>query len=191
MKEVNPIRDKVILNCIAKDLKEQNERDYMIFMCGIYLGRRISDILKLRVCDLKDKKGKIKEYMYVTETKTKKQIQLPINKRLRKELDAYLRDMLPHEYIFKTRVTLHKGNYSMHRSTFYKILRTAAAKYGLERIGCHTMRKTFGYWHYMDHKDAVILMEIFGHSDVSVTLRYIGINQKNIDDSMENFDLFD
>jgi len=189
MKEVNPIRDKVILECIAKDLKESNDRDYMIFVCGLYLGRRISDILKLKVADLK-KDGKIKDHIFVREAKTKKQIQLPISKELRKELDVYLKDKLPHEYIFKTRVTEHKGDYAMHRSTYYKIIKKAAAKYGLERIGCHTMRKTFGYWHYKEHKDAVILMEIFGHSDVSVTLRYIGINQKNIDDSMENFKLF-
>lgn len=189
MKEVNPIRDKVILECIAKDLREQSERDYMIFMCGLYLGRRISDILKLKVSDLM-KNGKIKDHIFVRETKTKKQIQLPIGKELKKALEIYLKDMLPHEYIFKTRVTDHKGNYSMHRSTYYKILKKAAAKYGLEKIGCHTMRKTFGYWHYTENKDAVVLMEIFGHSDVSVTLRYIGINQKNIDDSMENFKLF-
>lgn len=39
------------------------------------------------------------------------------------------------------------------------------------------MRKTFGYFHYQQYKDVVILQEIFNHSSPSVTLRYIGINQ--------------
>lgn len=60
---------------------------------------------------------------------------------------------------------------------------------GLEEIGTHTMRKTFGYWHYQQYKDVAILQEIFNHSSPSVTLRYIGINQDNIDKSYMNFSL--
>ena len=56
-------------------------------------------------------------------------------------------------------------------------------------IGTHTMRKTFGHWHYQQYKDVAILQEIFNHSSPSVTLRYIGINQDNIDKSYMNFSL--
>ena len=51
------------------------------------------------------------------------------------------------------------------------------------------MRKTFGYWHYQKYKDVAILQEIFNHLSPSVTLRYIGINQDNIDKSYMNFSL--
>ena len=40
---------------VADYLKAQNERDYVLFMFGIYTGLRISDILKFRVRDVKDK----------------------------------------------------------------------------------------------------------------------------------------
>jgi dihydrofolate reductase len=65
-----------------------------------------------------------------------------------------------------------------------------AKKYKLEKIGCHTMRKTFGYHYYQKFKDAVTLMEIFGHADISITLRYIGINQDVINRTMKNFKIF-
>mgnify|MGYP002509035684 CR=1 FL=1 len=40
---------------VADYLKARNERDYVLFMFGIYTGLRISDILKFRVRDVKDK----------------------------------------------------------------------------------------------------------------------------------------
>lgn len=53
---VEPIRDFNIIQDIADVLREQRERDYVLFMSGLYLGRRISDILPLRVRDVRDKK---------------------------------------------------------------------------------------------------------------------------------------
>ncbi len=45
MKYVMPIEDKKIISDIGDYLMGRNERDYVLFMTGIYLGRRISDIL--------------------------------------------------------------------------------------------------------------------------------------------------
>lgn len=187
MNEVQPIRDPYLVKCIAEDLKEKNYRDYLIFMCGLYTGRRITDILTLKVFDLIDSNGKCKDTIYVRETKTKKRITLPIQKDLKKELEIYLRGRQPHEYVFTTN---RKKKGPMHRSTFYKILKKAAAEYSLEHVGCHTMRKTFGYHHYQEYKDLVILQEIFGHSDISITKRYIGINLDVINKTMKNFKIF-
>lgn len=182
MNTVEPIRDSYILRCIAEDLKADSIRNFMIFMCGLYTGRRITDVLNLKVSDLKDK-----DYIFVRESKTKKQILLPVSRELKKCMNEYLKGMQPHEYIFKS--TQKHGN-PIHRSTFYKILNAAARKYGLEHIGCHTMRKTFGYHHYQEYKDLVILQEIFGHSDIAITKRYIGINQETINNTVKNLKLF-
>ena len=68
------------------------------------------------------------------------------------------------------------------------IIREACKKAGLqERIGTHTMRKTFGYHHYQQFKDVVLLQKIFNHSSPQITLRYIGIEQDQIDYSYNNF----
>ena len=52
---------------VADYLKVKNERDYLLFMFGIYTGLRISDILKFRVRDVKDK-----DAIYIREKKTGK-----------------------------------------------------------------------------------------------------------------------
>jgi integrase len=109
---------------IAEDLKSDSMRNYMILKCGIYTGRRISDILNLKVPDLKDK-----DTIFVRETKTKKKIILLIHRELRKKFQDYLQDRQLHEYIFKTS---RKSSTPVHRSTFYKILNQAVDKYSLE-----------------------------------------------------------
>lgn len=73
------------------------------------------------------------------------------------------------------------------RAQAYRILNKAAQAVGVkERIGTHTLRKTFGYHHYKKYNDIVLLQKIFNHSSPSVTLRYIGIEQYTIDESYMN-----
>ena len=61
-------------------------------------------------------------------------------------------------------------------------------KIGIDyKIGTHTLRKTFGYHHYKKFKDVALLQKIFNHSSPAITLRYIGIDQEEIDESYNNF----
>ena len=90
------------------------------------------------------------------------------------------------EYLFKSQ----KGNNRpISTSQAYRIIVTAGNNIGLTEIGTHTMRKTFGYHHYQQYHDVALLQEIFNHSSPSITLRYIGISQDEIDKSYYNFSL--
>ena len=51
------------------------------------------------------------------------------------------------------------------------------------------MRKTFGYWHYQQYQDLAMLQKLFNHSSPSITHRYIGIEQDEIDESYAGFSL--
>ena len=53
MNVVQPIRDFEKLEAMKRVLKEKNERDYILFMVGIHTALRISDILRIRVGDVK------------------------------------------------------------------------------------------------------------------------------------------
>lgn len=70
MNFVQPIRDTEQIQQIKDYLKEKNERNYILFVMGINTGLRISDILKLKVGDLKGK------YISMREMKTGKQNEL-------------------------------------------------------------------------------------------------------------------
>lgn len=78
MNTVEPIRDMDLVLDVADYLKTRNERDYVLFMFGIYTGLRISDILKFRVRDVKDK-----DAVYIREKKTGKEKRFPINAELK------------------------------------------------------------------------------------------------------------
>jgi integrase len=71
----------------------------------------------------------------------------------------------------------------------YRIINEACRSIGItDRIGTHTLRKTFGYHHYQKYKDVAVLQSTFGHSAPSVTLRYIGVNDDIIDQCIDELD---
>ena len=181
MKKVEPIRDKDKIKEMKAVLKRQNFRDYILFELGINSGLRISDLLQLKVKDIKNK-----DKVELKEQKTDKMNRFPLNPRVKRLIDDYITNLDPEEYLFQSR----KGdNEPISRVQAYRVLRKAADKVGLEKVGTHTLRKTFGYHQYKKFKDVAMLQRIFNHSSPSVTLDYIGINQDAIDNSLEDFSL--
>lgn len=179
MKEVQPIREKEKIEEMKSELLKQGYRDYMLFVIGINTGLRISDLLKLKVSDVKDK-----THILLTEQKTSKTKRFLINSQLKQDIDKYINNMGNDEYLFQSQ----KGdNKAISRVQAYRILNKAAEQVGLEEIGTHTLRKTMGYWHYKQYKDVALLQDIFNHSAPSVTLAYIGINQDIMDKTIEGF----
>lgn len=174
---VEPIRDKDLISDIADFLREKSERDFVMFMFGIYSGLRISDILKFKVRDIRDK-----DYIIMREKKTNKERRFPINDEIKPILRDYIEGKKDYEYLFRSR----KGrNEPITRQQAYNILQDAADAFDLYAIGTHTLRKTFGYHMYQQTHDAVTIQKILNHSDISITLRYIGINQDAQDSTMK------
>ncbi|MEH7108214.1 site-specific integrase [Bacillus sp. JJ1764] len=177
---VQPIRSKAKIEEVKRILKEQSKRDYFLFVMGINCGLRISDMLQLKV---KDVLGK--DYMKIKEGKTDKYKRFKINAALHNEIALYAAYMDEEDYLFPSR----KGGNPITRVQAYRILNKVANEVGLEEIGTHTLRKTFGYHFYKKTKDVAMLQDIFNHSAPSVTKRYIGISQDEIDQAIDDFSL--
>ncbi|UYO18761.1 site-specific integrase [Bacillus sp. 41-22] len=178
MNFVQPIRNQEQIQQIKEHLKEKSERNYILFVMGINTGLRISDILKLKVGDLNG------SHISMREMKTGKQKRIQITAALKRELRWFNENREDDEYLLKSR---QGKNRPIGRSMAYKILSGAAAEFGLDEIGTHTLRKTYGYHMYMQTKNIALLMEIFNHSSEKVTLRYIGVNQDAMDKAMSRF----
>ncbi len=178
MATVEPIRSREDIKKVEKILSNQSKRNLLLFTIGTNCGLRISDILALNVKDVKEK-----NYIQIIEKKTGKFKKFPINAKLKPMLQEYTKNKSLEEPLFST--IFHNR---LDRSAAYRIINSACAKAGLEeRIGTHTLRKTFGYHHYQQFKDVVILQKIFNHFSPQITLRYIGIEQDQIDESYKNF----
>lgn len=191
MNAVEPIRDIKTIKRMRAVLKSQSTRNELLFILGINVGIRISDILKLKFVDLiKPNKKTIKKSVTIKEKKTGKTKTFYIGDVVAKVLESYMKELSTFDlddYIFKSR----KGeNKPITRQQAYRILNNAAEFIGLiERdpntgvliggeIGTHTLRKTFGFHAYKNGVSLELLMSLFNHSSKEITLRYIGITEE-------------
>lgn len=179
MNTVEPIRNEDTILDFADYLKEKCMRDYVLFMSGIFLGLRISDILPLKVRDVKNA-----DYLFMTEKKTGKKDRIKINDELKQIYKEYIVGMRDYEFLFQPTRGRNR-NHPITRQRVWQILNEAADKFEYkDPIGCHTLRKTFGYMIYNETKDAAALQDIFRHASIEYTKRYIGVNQDSKDRMM-------
>lgn len=150
MNIVQPIRDKEAIQEIKEFFKEQNERNYILFLLGINTGLRIS-------------------YVDLKESCTIYKTVVIIWKKFNRFRGGFGK------------------NKPITRSMAYVILTQAAKEFGLERIGTHSLRKTYGYHHYKQFKDVVVLQTMLNHTDQKEALSYIGIEQDTLNDYQKKF----
>lgn len=185
MEFVEPIRDRKQIEVLKKLLKSSNVRDYILFIIGINSGLRISDLLILKVSDVFDGK-KIKDRITIREQKTNKVKNFPISDTVSKALKEYeVSKMNQEDALFPSQ----KGGKPISRIQAYRILNSAARALNLEKIGTHTLRKTFGYHAYQAGVDISRIMELLNHSSQKETLRYIGISRDELDEIYLNLNL--
>ena len=189
---VEPIRDKDVIRrlteALADDRSEAGERRFLMWMTGLYLGRRISDMLRLKVRDVYGQKK-----LSIMEGKTGKQIDLYIPRTLMKVYDERLKDRDPDEPLLVSRqadrITGKKK--AVNRETCYrdmKLIKKLGRMPDSMQIGTHTLRKTFGYHYYQSTKDMAGLMKLFNHSNEEITQIYIGLRSDELRETFRNVD---
>jgi integrase len=182
IKDVQPIRSKQLIEDMKYSLKRHcSQRDYIMFLIGINTGLRVGDLLKLKIKDVKRKKR-----IVILEGKTKKPRIIYLDS-VYDEVQDYISNLQDASgWLFPSR----KGDKPITTTQAYRQLQKASDMVDIpEGIGTHTMRKTFGYWHYKQFNDIAELQMILNHSHPSITLRYIGITEEQIENNMKIFKL--
>lgn len=183
MNLTHAIKDIATISRLKDEYKKGGTRDYMLFLVGLNTGLRISDIIDLKVSDVRKKlRDEIVDVIDVVEKKTGKRRLVELVPELKAELKAYTENMKKDAYLFPSQ----KGGF-ITRVQANRILNAGASKLGIEDFGCHGMRKTFGFWHYQANKNVAILQEIFNHSSPQITRTYIDLGQDEIRASMKGF----
>lgn len=186
MSKVQPIRKQEEIQRIEDKLLAINTpksiRMYCMFEIGIYMGMRIGDMIKLRVGDLRGKNE-----LTFTPEKTShragrenyraKRLTLPIAPEIRKMVKYIYSEMSDDDFLFPSTKHDFDGKLMhINRQTAWRDMKDIQRMAGIRYpIGCHTMRKTFGYHIYQQHHDVAWLQTWYGHSSPAVTLIYIGI----------------
>lgn len=185
MERVEPIRSVKKINDLKKYLLGSGSmRNYALVVLGLNSALRISDILSLTWGDVFDfEENQFKTHVYVKEKKTGKNKKFLLNKNATEAILRYKRK-LGHinlsEYIFKSREGQNKP---ITRYMAIKIIKSSCKSVGIkEHIGCHSLRKTFGYHSWKKGVPIPVLMELYNHSNQSITKLYLGISQDDLDD---------
>lgn len=162
------------------------DRNYMILDLGFNTALRIEDLIQLRVND-QIRKG----YIDTQEFKTGRCKPFYLNDRLTKDLNDYItrNELINGEYLFQSR---NGYNMPLTRQQSWNWIQALAKELGIVRkVGCHSMRKTFGRLYYESTKDLVGLHQMLhsGKGDPTVTLIYIGVIDAEVASSRQKFDI--
>lgn len=173
----------VMLGLCHQLKKDKQFKDYLFINTGCYFGLRVSDLLTLRWADVLEK-----DEFVIEEKKTGKKRHITINENMKlafKEMIMELKKINKYhvnDYLFsnnsKQPMTIQYMNRRLHKVfDRYKVK--------VKNGSTHTLRKTFGkrVWE-MDNKSErslIYLSEIFSHSSIATTKRYIGIIQQDIE----------
>ena len=195
MHYVQPLRTKTDIEKIKGVLKERNLRDYALFVLGLNTGLRVSDLLRLKVKDVvepTERDVKIKNRLEVVEKKTRTTNDIPIYTAARSALREHLRkSMLIYKEdspLFPSRIG--RGSRAITRYMVWLVLRLAAQEVGIrEKVGTHTMRKTYGYQLFKQGVDITRIQKMLNHSSPEITLAYIGITKDETDSLIKNLNL--
>ena len=173
------------MNLIRKLVKDGNYKMSLLIAIGCFTGLRISDILSLRWKQILG----VSEFT-ITEKKTGKRRTIRLNPELQRHISDCYEHIQPIGVESPILVSQKGTTFSVQRINM--ILKELKQKYRLKinHFSCHSLRKTFGRQVYNMNSDnselaLVKLMELFNHSSVSITKRYLGLRQEEI---LETYD---
>lgn len=184
---VDPIRDEKVIKRIKRALRKKSPRDYLLFVMGINNGLRISDLLKLKISDINDLLPG--ETLPIIEQKTGNQNVLMINKAVYEALQDYFKSIETATtiYLFQSR-NKNKDGHPKPISIQAVALMVKKWTKGMKgNFSTHSLRKTWGY--HQRTKFGVsfeIICKRFGHSSPAITMRYLGIQDKEVNSILLN-----
>jgi len=175
-----------MLGLLHRLKQDKQYRDYLLICLGCYLGLRAKDLLSLKWADLYEG-DQVKVELRLIESKTNKRRHITINPTAVDALNFVKGELTRSDYfsqdgyIFANRwgdrISINYINKQLHRIFAHYNIR-------VQNGSTHTLRKTFGkrVWE-MDNKSErslIYLSEIFSHSSIATTRKYIGVTAAQI-----------
>lgn len=174
---VEPIRNiKSIVNIRAM-LRRHSLRDDLLFTMGINNSLRISDLLNIRVDDVRDKvAGTI---IPIKEQFGGKSNILIINNVIYETLQKYLQYNHTGEWLFQSR----KGNSPLSIASVNAMIKQWTSTFQVAgNYGAQSLRKTWGYHQYTRFGVSIkVLCKRFNHASPTTTMKYLCLTDYKTD----------
>ena len=191
---VQPIKNMKDINLIKSYfLLQENKRNYTLFVVGINVGLRMGDLLKLTIGDVINENGNVNSRIVLNEQKTNKVRTIVLNNSAKESISLYLeslKDFDRKDYLFSSR----KGKNPLRVDSVHKILKKAFRVCHIPgNYGTHSLRKTWAYHLYITNSENKMILpmiqRMLNHSSLSTTLRYLGLEQEEMDRLYSNLNL--
>jgi integrase len=160
--------------------RDQNFKYCLLISIGVFTGLRISDLLQLKFNQFEN------EFLIIIEQKTKKTRKIKINPDLKLIVDRVrikMKVINLDNFIFINRYDTKPIDKSWVNVNLKKIFK----QYGIQtegNISSHLFRKTLGNrvlkLNNYSNESMVLLMELFGHSSMTITKKYLGIREREV-----------
>lgn len=177
---VYPFKTKEDIEAIGNYFLQKNQqRNLLLFILGINIGLRASDLLSLTWDKLLDSNGEVTtEPVTIVEKKTNKKRTFILNAACQKALRTYIDSKRLKD--FSSFCFLSNKGGTLEVRSYCKILKMASRELGFKyNVGTHSMRKTFAYHQIIAHRNDALfltqLQKLLNHSSPAITLRYAGI----------------
>lgn len=188
--------DKHIAEATTEGRQQIARRNKMMFLIGMNVGIRASDLRTLRWNFFFDDDGCFKEFYKIQPKKQRKQhkfVKIYFNDTVKKAIVDYL-EFYPIDNLNGFLFPSQKGDDSITERTLHNIVKTTAKEAGIKQnIGSHSLRKTWGFWCWHEAEDknkAVITLQMcFNHDRPLTTLKYIGLLDEEISDMYNSVEL--
>lgn len=175
------------MQLVKKLYRDGRFRDSLLLSTGFMTGLRISDILRLTFADILNG-----EVLIINEKKTGKRREIPLNKDYRKHVEDCFSAMKLSD-TSKPMFLSYQGSVITVQMV-NKTLHGLKAQYNLniEHFSSHSLRKTFArriYDQAPDREYALVkLSQVLGHSNISISRKYLGIKRAEIMDCYDALD---
>ena len=174
------------MNLIRKLAKDDNYKMSLFIALGCFTGLRVSDILNLRWNQILG----VSEFTII-EKKTGKKRTLRLNPQLQEHIQECYEHIQP--IGMKAPILVSQKGTTFTIQAINRKLKDIKKHYKvkIKNFSCHSLRKTFGRQVYTMSGDSaeltlVKLMELFNHSSIAITKRYLGLRQEEI---LETYDV--
>lgn len=182
MKGARPLNSKEIIAVSNQFYGDFKVRNKALFMLGVSVGGRISELLALSIKDVWQNEQAVSDLLFQKDIVKGKETarMVPVNADGReaiRELVAWHKEHYGHIDHARPLFTSRKLGKAISRVQAHRILEDAFTSAGLNgKLATHSLRKTYAQRMYDATGDIFLVREMLGHKDVKTTQDYIGVS---------------
>lgn len=200
MKGTRPLSTEEILKVSEHFAGMYEIRNKTLFLLGVSVGGRISELLALRIGDVWQNDRAVTDLLFtkgVVKGKENSRV-IPTNQDCRDAITKLITwhkatygDLDPQRPFFVSR----KNGDSEHgkaltRTQGHRIICEAFSQAGLNgKLATHSLRKTFAQRIYDSTSDLALCQELLGHRNISTTRQYLSVSYEKCKKAVESIEI--